>query len=183
MSFDRQPVLTGNLVRLRPLTADDLSGLQLVASDPLIWTQHPDRQRHTRRAFRRFFDDALGSGGALIAENPSDGAIMGTSRFHGYDPEASEIEIGWTFLARKYWGGAVNGEIKQLMLCHAFRRVGSVIFLVASENARSRRAVEKIGAVPDGRRLDGSGRDCVLYRVTAAAWKAAHQDTCSRIRA
>ncbi|MEQ4303971.1 GNAT family N-acetyltransferase [Plantactinospora sp. B6F1] len=176
MSFDRQPVLTGSLVRLRPLTADDLSGLQLAASDPLIWAQHPDRQRHTPQAFRRFFDDALGSGGALIAEDISDGEIMGTSRYHGYDPEASEIEIGWTFLARKYWGGAVNGEMKRLMLRHAFRQVDSVIFLVAPENARSRSAVEKIGAVPDGRRLDGGGRDCLLYRVTAAAWKAAHRD-------
>jgi len=172
VSFDRQAVLTGNLVRLRPLTVDDLPGLQSAASDPLIWAQHPDRQRHTPGAFRRFFDDALSSGGALTAEDASTGELIGTSRFHGYDPAANEIEIGWTFLARKYWGGAVNGEMKRLMMRHAFRQVHSVVFLIAPENVRSRRAVEKIGAVPDGRRLDGGGRACVLYRVTVEAWTA-----------
>jgi RimJ/RimL family protein N-acetyltransferase len=171
MSFDRQPVLAGTLVRLRPLVADDLSGLQLAASDPLIWEQHPDPQRHAPQAFRRFFDNALNSGGALTAEDPSTGETIGTSRFHGFDPEAGEIEIGWTFLARRYWGGAVNGEMKHLMLRHAFRRADSVIFLIAPENTRSRRAVEKLGAVPDGRRVDGVGLHAVLYRVTARAWR------------
>ncbi|MEU4215058.1 GNAT family N-acetyltransferase [Actinoplanes sp. NPDC026623] len=169
MSFDRQAWLTGALVRLRPLTAGDLPGLRSAASDPLIWAQHPDRRRHTPQAFRRFFDEALGSGGALTVEDVATGEVVGTSRFHGYDPAAGEIEIGWTFLARKYWGGAFNGELKHLMLRHAFRQVGSVVFLIAPENVRSRRAAEKIGAVPDGRRLDGGGRDCVLYRVTRPA--------------
>lgn len=175
MCFDRQPFLSGTLVRLRPLIVDDLPGLELAASDPLIWAQHPDRQRHNSVAFRRFFDDALSSGGALAIEDRSNGRIIGTSRYHGYDFQASEIEIGWTFITRRYWGGAVNGEMKHLMLRHAFRQVDSVVFLVAPENARSRRALEKIGAVRDGRRRDGGGRDCVLYRVTAEVWKHDHQ--------
>jgi RimJ/RimL family protein N-acetyltransferase len=76
--------------------------------------------------------------------------IIGSTRFHGYDPEKSEIEIGWTFLARKYWGGRYNAEMKQLMLAHAFRFVENVVFFVGEDNIRSQKATEKIGAVTSG---------------------------------
>jgi N-acetyltransferase len=92
-----------------------------------------------------------------------------TSRFNGYDPEASEIEIGWTFLARSHWGGAVNGEMKQLMLRHAFQYVDNVIFVIGPKNLRSRRAVEKIGGVLIGTRPDRRSGDAVVYRITRAS--------------
>jgi RimJ/RimL family protein N-acetyltransferase len=66
----------------------------------------------------------------LIAIDSKGGQVIGSSRFHGYDKEKSEIEIGWTFLARSHWGGIYNRELKQLMLRHAFEFVNSVIFLV-----------------------------------------------------
>src|SRR5262249_53743241 len=109
-------------------------------------------------------------GGALIAIDSRDGQVIGSSRFHGYDQERSEIEIGWTFLARSHWGGIYNREMKQLMLRHAFRFVNSVIFLVGPQNFRSQRAVEKIGGVRAGTRLDGSGRESLVYRIEASAF-------------
>lgn len=93
--------------------------------------------------------------------------VIGSSRFHGYDADNSEIEIGWTFLARSRWGGAYNGEMKQLMLRHAFRFVKSVIFLVGPRNVRSQRAMEKIGGVRDGTRRDDGGRESLVYRTAA----------------
>src|SRR6266480_4149475 len=121
MMFELQPTLTGSLVQLRPLRADDFSELYRVASDPLIWEQHPDGNRYQKAVFEAFFRGALDSGGALIALDRGDGRPIGSSRFHGYDEQRSEIEIGWTFLARSHWGGVYNGEIKRLMLQHAFR--------------------------------------------------------------
>ena len=82
--------------------------------------------------------------------NTQTGAIVGMSRFHGYDPQKSEIEIGWTFLARNYWGGRYNRELKNLMLAHAFKFVESVVFLVGENNVRSQKATEKIGGIKDG---------------------------------
>ena len=116
--------------------------------------------------FRAFFREALESGGALIAIDSRDGRVIGSSRFHGYDSEKSEIEIGWTFLARSHWGGVYNREMKQLMLRHAFRFVKSVIFLVGPQNVRSQRAMEKIGGVRVGSRLDANGRESLVYRIT-----------------
>lgn len=170
MSFDFQPTLKGELLELRPLRAEDYHALYAVASDPLIWEQHPVRDRCKEEVFKGFFREALESGGALIAIDSKDGQVIGSSRFHGYDEKTSEIEIGWTFLARPHWGGAYNREMKQLMLRHAFRFVSSVIFLVSPQNARSQRAVEKIGGVRMGTRPDGGGRESLVYQITASTF-------------
>lgn len=168
MPFDLQPVLQGKLLELRPLRAEDFDDLYAVASDPLLWEQHPMRDRYKEEVFREFFREALESGGALIAIDAKQGRVIGSSRFHGYDEAKSEIEIGWTFLARTYWGGVYNREMKHLMLRHAFKFVNSVIFLVGPQNLRSRRAVEKIGGVRVGSRTDGRGRESVVYQITAS---------------
>jgi N-acetyltransferase len=168
MSFDLQPILEGELLALRPLRPEDFHDLFGVASDPLVWEQHPNNDRYKEEVFRGFFREALESGGALIAIDSKNGQVIGSSRFHGYDSEKGEIEIGWTFLARSHWGGVYNREMKQLMLRHAFRFVNSVIFLVGPQNVRSQRAMEKIGGVRAGSRLDSGGRESLVYRITAS---------------
>jgi RimJ/RimL family protein N-acetyltransferase len=102
----------------------------------------------------------------LIAIDSKSGAVIGSSRFHGYDEKTSEIEIGWTFLARSHWGGTYNKAMKQLMLDHAFRFVDRVVFLVGPQNHRSQRAVEKIGGLRIGMRHGADGSPNVLYEIT-----------------
>jgi RimJ/RimL family protein N-acetyltransferase len=166
-SFELQPVLEGRLIHLKPLRPDDFDVLYAVAADPLIWEQHPANDRWKPDVFREFFQQALDSGGALIAIDRKDGRVIGSSRFYGYDADNSEIEIGWTFLARSHWGGVYNGEMKELMLRHAFRFVNNVIFVIGVQNFRSQRAVEKIGGVRVGSRPDAAGRTSYIYRITA----------------
>ena len=151
--FDRQPTLRGELVEVRPLRQDDFDALFAAAGDPLIWEQHPDK-RYREDVFRGFFAEHLATGGALAVLDARSGEVIGTSRYHDYDPERCEVEIGWTFLARAYWGGVYNGELKRLMLEHAFQFVETVLFVVAPGNIRSQRAVEKLGAVRAGTRYD-----------------------------
>jgi N-acetyltransferase len=150
MSFDLQPRLKGELIELRPLAPKDWNDLFAVASDPLIWEQHPESDRYKEEVFKMFFEGALKSGGAFVVIDAKTQQIIGSTRFHGYDPQKSEIEIGWTFLARKYWGGRYNAEMKQLMLSHAFKYVENVVFFVGENNIRSRKATEKIGGIKAG---------------------------------
>jgi RimJ/RimL family protein N-acetyltransferase len=171
MSFDLQPTLRGELLELRPLAETDFEDLFAVASDPLIWEQHPERNRFEEEVFRAFFRGAMTSGGALVAIHRGDGRVIGSSRFHGYDAVRREIEIGWTFLARAFWGGRYNGEMKQLMLQHAFGFVDRVVFLIGPENLRSRRAIEKIGGVHTGSRRNADGRESVVYEITHDAFR------------
>ncbi len=166
MPFDLQPVIKGRLLNLRPLREEDWDDLSAVAADPLIWEQHPEPDRYTEKVFRGFFRDAMESGGALIVTDAGDGRVIGSSRYNAYDPINSEVEIGWTFLARRYWGGEYNLEMKQLMLQHAFRFVHRVIFLVGPQNFRSQKAMEKIGGVRKGSRIDPkNGRENVVFEI------------------
>lgn len=171
MPFDLQPTLGGPLVTLHPLLPDDHDRLFAVASDPLIWEQHPDKTRSEPAGFRAFFEGALESGGAFLATETASGRAIGSSRYHGYDEVAGEVEIGWTFLARSHWGGQYNREMKRLMLEHAFRYVGRVVFLVDPANHRSQRAVEKIGGVRMGTRTQASGRVVCLFEIAAGDWR------------
>ena len=164
--MNRQPVLKGQLLELRPLRPEDFDELYAVASDPLIWEQHPHNTRYQEEVFRKFFQDALASGGALIAVDSKTGRVIGSSRYDGYGKEKSQVEIGWTFLARSHWGGVYNGEMKRLMLEHAFKFVDNVVFVIGIQNLRSQKAVEKLGAVRVRTTVDGGGADCYVYRLT-----------------
>jgi N-acetyltransferase len=166
MAFDLQPVLKGELLELRPLRSEDFDDLYAVASDPLIWEQHPSSDRYKEEVFKEFFREGMESGGALIAIDSKDGRIIGSSRYHAYKEEQSEIEIGWSFLARTRWGGVYNREMKWLMLRHAFQFVKSVVFLVGPQNLRSQKAMEKIGGVRVASRTDERGRVNVVYQIT-----------------
>jgi N-acetyltransferase len=161
----RQPVLKGQLLELRPLRPEDFDDLYAVAADPLIWEQHPHNTRYQEDVFRKFFSDALASGGALIAIDSETGRVIGSSRYDGYNQEKSQVEIGWTFLARSHWGGVYNREMKRLMLEHAFKFVDNVVFVIGIQNFRSQKAVEKLGAVRVGSTVDGGGADCFVYRL------------------
>ena len=169
MGFELQPRLKGERVEMRPLKAGDFEVLYAVAADPLIWEQHPASDRYKPEVFREFFREAMESGGALVAMDAKTGKVIGSSRYHAYSEEKSEIEIGWTFLARSHWGGEYNGEMKRLMLEHAFRFVDKVIFAIGVTNFRSQKAVEKIGAVRVGSRPDAAGRESFVYAIRRSA--------------
>lgn len=162
-----QPTLENELITLRPLRENDFKALYEVAKDPLIWEQHPNADRYKKGKFKKLFDEFIESRGTLITIDVKTGQVIGASRYHNYNKTKSEVEIGWTFLARAYWGGAYNKAMKHLMLKHAFKFVNNVVFLVGPENIRSQKAVEKIGGKFVGKRLDGSGRESIVYQITA----------------
>ena len=169
MTFERQPILRSEILEVRPLRAGDFEELFSVASDPLIWEQHPNSDRYKHDVFRKFFDEALASGGAFVVIDRKTGRVIGSSRFNCHDLVRSEVEIGWTFLARSHWGGIYNRELKRLMMSHAFKFVDSVIFFIGSTNIRSQRALEKLGGVRIGTKTDPNNRESFIYRITRSA--------------
>src|SRR5262245_11126201 len=171
MTPDLQPTLCGTLVELRPLHPGDFDALFAVASDPGIWEQHPVRDRYKEDVFKDFFREALDSRGAFAVIDRQTRQLIGSSRYYGYDEARREVEIGWTFLARAYWGGAYNRDMKNLLLRHAFQFAERVIFLVGPQNFRSQRAMEKIGGVRAGMtRREPEGRESVVFEITRATF-------------
>jgi len=169
--MDRQPVLEGERLLLRPLTESDWDALYAVASDRELWAVHPSHDRWQEVVFREFFDDALAKGGALAIVDKASGEVIGSSRFQfceRYDDEV--LEIGWSFLSRAYWGRGYNPEFKRLMLEYAFRHVDRVVFRVGAGNVISCKAMAKIGGRLTGdryiERRAGRPVEHVVFEIT-----------------
>jgi RimJ/RimL family protein N-acetyltransferase len=174
---DRQPVLEGERLLLRPLEPDDWNALFAVASDPAVWALHPAHDRWQEPVFRAFFDDALANRGALAVIDKASGEIVGSSRFQGYDSaDGGSVEIGWTFLARRLWGTGLNAEMKRLMLAHALRYVERVDFRVGEGNVVSRGAMKNIGGRLSDRTevklMAGEPVVHVIYEIDRAGFAA-----------
>jgi N-acetyltransferase len=176
VTLDTQPHLAGELIELRPATPGDWDALYAVASDPLIWAVHPAHDRWQEPVYARVFEEGIASGGMLVAVDRATGAVIGSSRYGFGRAQPGEVEIGWTFLARSHWGGAYNGEMKRLMIDHAFGVQDRVIFLIGEDNVRSRRAIERVGGRLTDRthhaEMAGQPVTHVIYAIDKADWTA-----------
>ena len=175
--MDRQPVLEGERLILRPLRPDDWDALWAIAADRELWAGHPSHDRWQEPVFCEFFVDALAKGGALAIVDKASGCVIGSSRFQDHEPAGEgQVEIGWSFLDRAYWGRGYNAEFKRLMLTHAFKSVARVIFRVGAENAISRGAMRNIGGRLTGETFvaERAGRpvEHVIYEITREGFAA-----------
>ena len=169
VSANLQPIhLHNDLVQLTPLTSNDFEELFAVASDPLIWEQHPNPDRYQRPVFLNYFDGAMASKGAFLIKDAITGETIGSSRFYDHKPDLQEIKIGYTFFSRACWGEPYNRQVKHMMLAHAFTFVERVVFHVGASNIRSQRAMEKLGAIK-------TGEEEVAYFGEASRWNFVYE--------
>lgn len=162
MIFNSQPILENELVKIRPLITSDFDDLFLIASDNDIWEQHPAKERSTLEGFTKFFEDAIATKSAFLIIEKATNEVIGTSRYHLNEVE-NAIEIGWTFYAKKFWGGTFNKVIKHLMMEYAFQSFDYILFYIDENNLRSQKAVEKIG----GKRVENIDNIALIKRSSA----------------
>lgn len=193
---DSPPTLAGRLVRLEPLAPAHLEGLLTAANAdadeafPFTWVPR------TRDELTRWIDEALtlaaaGRAFPFAMVAAAGGRVLGSTRFGNLerwdwqrpppDPRALDaVEIGWTWLGRLAQRSGANTEAKLLMLRHAFGalRVRRVTLKTDARNARSRAAIERLGARLDGvlrahlPASDGGPRDSAVYSIVEAEWPA-----------
>ena len=144
--FDLQPNLKNDFVAVKPLKETDFDILYSVASDPLIWEQHPNKERYKKEVFTEFFKGALESKGAFLVFDSKTNQVIGSSRFYDFNENDKSIFIGYTFLAKDHWGSNYNQVLKSLMLNHAFQFVDNVYFHIGANNLRSQKSIERLGA-------------------------------------
>jgi RimJ/RimL family protein N-acetyltransferase len=175
MAIDLQPTIANNLVSIAPLQEGDFEALYTVASDPLIWEQHPNKNRYQREVFQNFFNGAMESGGAFLVKGAATGEIIGSSRFYDWDEQERQIAIGYTFISRAYWGKGYNAALKTLMLNYAFKFADKVIFHIGANNIRSQKAIEKLQAVKVGEEeiayYGEPEKTNFVYQITKADWQ------------
>ena len=171
-------------MRLEPLTLVHVPGLFAIGQDEEIWRwlySAPPINVDEMRAWVADALEAQSRGGELpfaVVEQAS-GTVIGTTRYMGINAAHGQLEIGWTWYGRAYWGTSVNPECKYLLLRHAFESLECirVQFATDSRNERSQRAIERIGATREGvlrsNRIvpkDGYHRSSVLYSIIDDEW-------------
>jgi RimJ/RimL family protein N-acetyltransferase len=144
--FNFQPFLTGSTIKIRPLANNDYSEMQQCAADKEIWLGHPAKDRYKEEIFSPMFAQSIAAKACVVVCELSTDKIIGWSRYYIGDDGPDDISIGFTFLARKYWGGNTNKELKTMMLNHAFNKFARVWFHIDPSNIRSQRATLKLGA-------------------------------------
>ena len=168
--------LQDGTLTLRPLTPEDLPALCALADADL----DEYRQMGTLPNTPAYYEAALDSPTEMPFVILVAGELAGSTRYGDIRAAHAGLEIGWTWLARKWHGTGVNRRMKRLLLTHAFERMGMERVQLKTDvrNTRSQRAIEKLGAVKEGvlrahlRRPDGTLRDTVMYSFTRADWPA-----------
>lgn len=182
-----QLVLQGSLVRLVPLALDHVDALCEVGLDPSIWMWTPARVRD-RDGMRAFVQEALdwqraGTAVAFATTLRATAQVIGSTRFMNISPEHRRVEIGGTWIAPTWQRTRANTEAKYLMLRHAFEEwhCMRVELKTHAENAKSRAAILRIGAVEEGTlrkhmlQHDGSVRDTVYFSIVDDEWQSVRQ--------
>lgn len=144
--FFHPPPLQDETLDLVPLEATDFEVLYALASDPLVWEQHPNPNRYQQAEFSKFFEGAMASAAAYKIVLRDAGTVIGCSRFYDHRPDLSCVNMGYTFYGRAYWGKGFNPKAKAIMLNYAFQYVDTVEFHVGAVNKRSQIAMERLGA-------------------------------------
>lgn len=173
-TFNFQPVLTGNNFSIRPLCENDFDALYRCASDKKLWEGHPAKDRYKEVEFKKWFKSAIESNATVVFQDNITNELIGSSRFYTVDSEPNDVSIGYTFLARQYWGGKTNFEFKQLMLNYAFNYFSNVWFHISPSNIRSQKATQKIGGVFSHEKManiSGEPQNWLFYKINKNSWQ------------
>ena len=169
-------------VRLEPMTADHVAGLEAAASDGELWnlriTSVPapgDMQAYVAAALKGYEDGHMLP---FVVRDISSGAIVGTTRYHDIVVPIERLEIGYTWYGKRWQRSHVNTSCKLLLLAHAFETLGAQLVGWRTDNFNfaSQQAIERLGARKDGvlrhhaPRRDGTVRDTVMYSMAAGEW-------------
>lgn len=189
------PVMLQNeFVALEPLTLDHVAGLERVTADGELWNLRVT-YLPPPGAMRPYVEDALAmqAGGDSLpfaVRDKRDGALAGSTRYYDFHQDVPWVSIGYTWYGASRQHTHVNTACKLLLVDHAFEALGCAAVRWETDllNARSQRAIERLGAHRDGvlrqhkTRHDGTIRDSVEYSIIAPEWPALRARLAARLR-
>ena len=156
----------------------------MVGLDPDLWrwtvsavASRADMEKYVRTALA---ERDAGRAIPFVIVDPRSGEVAGSTRFAAIDPQNRRMEIGWTWIGRRWQRTALNTEMKLLMLRHAFEEADCIRVELKTDalNERSRRAIRRLGAKEEGILRShmvthtGRFRDTVYHSILAAEWPA-----------
>ncbi|MEM6782365.1 MAG: GNAT family protein [Bacteroidota bacterium] len=182
--YQKATVLEDDVVRLSPLQASHIEALAEVAADPGIWTyflEHGCGEPHLTRYVRAAIAQReAGQAFPFVMHDQASGRIAGLTHLYELNPSLGTLKLGHTWLGIDFQGTGLNTHAKFLLFAFAFDTLGAarIGFGVHGDNARSLRALDKVGVQREGvlrsylPRTDGSRADLVLLSLLRGEWEA-----------
>jgi RimJ/RimL family protein N-acetyltransferase len=182
MKEPRPVTLEGHGVRLEPLAREHRDALAAAAADGELWrlwfTSVPEPQQTDAYLAQALAGRDAGHMLPFAVRELSSGAIAGSTRYHDILKDASRVEIGYTWYAKRWQKSHANTACKLLLLAHAFDALDCKVVGLRTDNFNfaSQRAIEALGAKKDGvirhhaPRRDGTVRDTVMYSIVLSEW-------------
>lgn len=187
-------IIDGKSVKLVPLEREHFEELFTAASDKKLWELIPS-DCSVRETFEAAYSFALSE---RVLENQypfvillkDTGEIIGSTRLFDIFPEDKKLEIGWTWIARKFWGTEINFECKLLLLTFCFENLKTrrVQLKTDENNLRSRTEIEKIGGKFEGIlrkdriKENGASRNTAYFSILDDEWDEAKQKIIDQIK-
>ncbi len=176
--------LEGSKALLVPLEAAYIDELYEYGKDESLWTHYTFREMKTYGRFKDFIMASVNATEAGVNEftfciiDKQTGKAVGTTSFLDIQPASKSLEIGRTWVAKHLHGTGFNVECKYLLLKYCFETLGliRVFFKTDSNNIRSQKAMEKIGAKYEGTlrnhmiREDGTFRHSAYFSIITEEW-------------
>ena len=181
------------MVDLIPLEEEHFDELFAVASDRELWNLIPVdcSERETFYPTYRFALAERESGNQypFVIRHKATGKLIGSTRLFEIFPADRKLEIGWTWIAKQFWGTGINLECKLLLMTFCFEQLKAnrVQLKTKDTNIRSRKAIEKIGGVFEGIlrkdrvQSDGTTRNAAYYSILDDEWEAAKHKIITQI--
>jgi len=182
MKEPKRTTLEGHGVRLEPMAKEHREALAAAATDGKLWhlwfTSVPRPEETERYIVQALAGQDAGHMLPFVVRETKSGDLVGSTRYHDIVKEASRVEIGYTWYAKRWQKSHVNTVCKLLLFAHAFDDLGCKVVGLRTDNFNfaSQRAIESLGAKKDGvlrhhaPRRDGTVRDTVMYSVLASEW-------------
>jgi RimJ/RimL family protein N-acetyltransferase len=192
--FARPPTLEGRLVRLEPAAERHREPLRAALAGAAVWRWVKIDGSSDPAVYDAWFDDTLAGAAAashfaFVTVEQAGGDVVGTSRFLSLRPEDRGLEIGYTLVSPRAWGGGANSEAKLLMLRLAFEQLGCarVEFKTDALNERARAALAALPSQFEGifrkhmLMYGGRWRDSAWYAITDDDWPATREQLQARV--
>lgn len=177
--------LVGQRVALRELRVSDAPALLLLLTAPEV-ARFIAPPPATIEGFEHFINPTTRESSTsktmcFAVTLVGDDTAIGLFQIREIDPSVQTAEWGFA-LGSAFWGTGVFVEAANLLLEFAFERLGvhRLEARVAVRNGRGGRALQKVGAVPEGvlRKAllkDGRYLDQAMYAIIANDWRASRE--------
>tara|TARA_B100000767_G_C19614785_1_gene471413 strand:- start:203 stop:781 length:579 start_codon:yes stop_codon:yes gene_type:complete len=169
-------------VILRPMNVNDFDKMKVLTNDTEMW-YYFTADLSNEQILKNWIESAISElkdkkSLPFTIIDPTNDNIIGTTRIGNISETNNRVEIGWTWIAKKYQRTGINGHVKKLLFEYLFVETSTlrIEFKTDVLNIPARKAMEKVGLIKEGilrshtLMTNDRRRDTLYYSLLKNEW-------------